>query len=110
MLVCLAIQIHSSRPISTKVGMKHPWWQGQTKVRLLMLLVKVCSAELNRKNRKCPYLGNCRTNLTKVGVCMHAECTSIILKNQDNGGAQYQVTAPKSNCWINSDQVGKCWD
>ena len=28
--VCVfSIEIHSSRPISTKLGMKHPWRQGQ---------------------------------------------------------------------------------
>ena len=48
--VCLfVIQIHSSQPISTKLGMKHPWGQGQSKVRLPMHSVELCSRRGTRK-------------------------------------------------------------
>ena len=48
--------------------------------------------------------------LIKIGVWMHALCASIILKNQDNQGAQRRVTAPKlempnlGNRWTNFNQ------
>ena len=78
--VCLfAIQIHSYQSISTKLGMKHPWGQGQSKVWLLMHLVEARSAESSRKTRKCLYLGNHWTDFNQ-NWCVDARvpCASII--------------------------------
>ena len=71
LFVCSAIQIHSSKPIWTKVGMKHPYGQGQIKIRLLMYSVEVRSAESSRKKWKCSYHDNHWIDFNQVGVWMH---------------------------------------
>ena len=55
--VCVfSIQIHSSRPIWTKVSMKHPWGQGQGKVRLVLKPdhQEACTRPWNLQNRNQP--------------------------------------------------------
>ena len=74
--VCLcAIQIHSSRPISTKLGTKHFGGQGQSKVRLLMHLVEPRSTKEPAKTGSAYIPATAGPILTKVGVWMHNNYT-----------------------------------
>ena len=56
-------------------------------------MIETRSAELNRKKRKCPYLGNRWTDFNETWRVDGYTSGSIILKNQDDQGAQRRVIA-----------------
>ena len=88
-----SIQIHSSRLIWTKVCMKHPWGQGQSKVRLPMYSIKGRSAKPSRKNRKCSYFKNCWTDLNQSWRVGGYTMRKYLLKNQNDRAVQRRVIA-----------------